>query len=173
MEYRNFLIAAALAVGLALPAQAAPIQATTEAGGKVLILVPLAITRIDDLSFGTVIPSPVSGTVFINAVTGARSVTGGVTAVPSDIGNRAYFGGAGSPNQLVVVAVTPPLQLTSTTNPADKIPVLALTLDGSPIRTIDATTRTFFFGIGGIIQINANQADGFYESTFDVTAIYL
>ncbi len=51
--------------------------------------------------------------------------------------------------------------------------MLALTLDGSPVRLIDPATRTFFFGLGGVIQINANQPDGIYQSTFDVTAIYL
>jgi hypothetical protein len=96
-----------------------------------------------------------------------------VTGVPSDAGQRAYFGGAGSPNQQVVISVDTPAQLVSTTNPADTIPVLAMTLDGSSIRTIDATTRTFFFGLGGVIQINANQPEGVYEATFDVTAIYL
>jgi hypothetical protein len=61
----------------------------------------------------------------------------------------------------------------STSNPADKIPVLAITLDGPVIRSIDPTTRTFFFGLGGVLQINANQPEGDYEATFNVTAMYL
>ena len=94
-------------------------------------------------------------------------------ATNSAAGQRAYFGGAGSPSQQVIVALTPPTDLTSTTNPADKIPVLALTLDGSAIRSIDPVARTFFFGVGGVLQINANQPEGLYEATFDVTAVYL
>ncbi|HYX46383.1 MAG TPA: DUF4402 domain-containing protein [Sphingomicrobium sp.] len=172
----KYIIAAAIAAastGVSSQAGAAPVHAPTDAHGKVLILVPLSLTKLADLDFGTVIPSPISGTVTINASTGARGLTGGVLDYPSDVGHRAYFGTAGSPSQLVFVAVTPPAQLTSTTNPSDKIPVLALTLDGSPVRMIDPVTRTFFFGLGGVIQINANQPDGTYESTFDVTAIYL
>jgi hypothetical protein len=138
-----------------------------------LILVPLTLTKLADLDFGTVIPSPVSGTVTINAKTGARGLTGGVSSYPSDVGHRGYFATAGSPAHLVLIEVDPPAELTSTTNPSDTIPVLALTLDGLPVRVIDPTTRTFFFGIGGVIQINADQPDGTYESTFDVTAIYL
>jgi hypothetical protein len=168
----KYVIAAALAA-TAVPAAAAPVSATTDAEGRALILVPLTLTKIEDLGFGSVVPSGVSGSVTINATTGARSFTGGVTGVPSDAGQRAYFGGAGSPNQQVVISVDTPAQLVSTTNPADTIPVLAMTLDGSSIRTIDATTRTFFFGLGGVIQINANQPEGVYEATFDVTAIYL
>ena len=169
-------IAAAIAVAAATaitPAAAAPVPAATEAHGKVLILVPLTITKLADLDFGTVIPSAVSGTVTINAKTGVRSFTGGAFSYPSDIGHRGYFGGAGSPNQQVFVALDPPAELTSTTNSSDKITVLALTLDGSPIRKIDPVTRTFFFGIGGVLQIDPDQPDGTYESTFDVTAVYL
>ncbi|CAA9506222.1 MAG: hypothetical protein AVDCRST_MAG44-1082 [uncultured Sphingomonas sp.] len=174
MDYRKLLVAAALAAGLSAPAQAVPVSAAPDATGRALILVPLTLTKIDDLAFGTIVPSAsVSGTVTINATTGARSVTGGVAAYPSDFGHRAYFGGAGSPNQQVIVAVTAPDELTSTTNSADKIPVLALTLDGSPIRSINPTTRTFFFGVGGVIEIGANQPEGLYESTFEVTATYL
>lgn len=172
MDYCKYLIAAAFAA-TAVPAAAAPVSATTDANGRALILVPLTLTKIDDIGFGTVVSSSVSGSVSINATTGARSVTGGVTAVPSDAGQRGYFGGAGSPNQQVVISVDPPSQLVSTTNPADTITVLGITLDGGAIRTIDATTRTFFFGLGGTLQINADQPEGLYEATFDVTAIYL
>jgi hypothetical protein len=172
VDYRKFIVATALAAA-AVPVGAAPVPATTNATGEAIILVPLTLTKLQDLDFGTMIPAAVSGTVTINAATGARSFTGGVTGVASAAGQRAYFGGAGSPSQQVIVALTPPVDLTSTTNPADKIPVLALTLDGLPIRSIDPVARTFFFGVGGVLQINANQPEGLYEATFDVTAVYL
>ena len=107
----------------------------------------------------------------INPTTGARSVAGGVTAVPSDVGQRAYFGGAGSPSQLVIVTVTAPAVLTNVAG--DTLDVLALTLDGPPLRTIHAVDRTFFFGVGGIILIGADQPEGVYTSDYDVTANYL
>jgi hypothetical protein len=164
------IIAAALAAA-AVPAAAAPVAAPTPGQGKALILIPLTLTKIDDLDFGTIVTSPVSGTVTINASTGARGVAGGVTAVASDAGHRARFAGAGTPNQQVIVVVTPPATLDNVSG--DTIPVLALTLDGSPIRTIDPVTRAFFVGVGGIIQINANQPEGVYQANFDVTANYL
>lgn len=162
-----FAIAALAATGVA----AAPVASPTPPSGRALLLIPLTLTKIDDLSFGSVIPSPVSGTVAINATTGSRSVAGGITAVPSDVGQRAFFGGAGSPNQLVIVTVTPPAVLTSVAG--DTLTVLALTLDGPPLRTIDPVDRTFFFGVGGIIQVGANQPEGVYTSDYDVTANYL
>jgi hypothetical protein len=156
---------------VAAPAAAAPVSASSPPPGRALILIPLTLVKTDDLRFGTLIPSALSGTAMINPITGARTVAGGVTAVASDAGQRAGFAGAGSPNQLVVISVTAPANLTSVAG--DTLPVLALTLDGPPLRTIDPVTRTFYFGVGGIILINANQPEGLYESTFDVTADYL
>ena len=161
--------AAAIALG-SVPAAAAPVQATNDSDGRALILVPLTLTKIEDLDFGAVIPSGSAGTVTINAATGARTFSGGVTGVASDAGFRAYFGGAGSPNQQVIVAISPPTDLVSAGG--DLIPVMGLTLDGPPMRTIDPIARTFFVGVGGTLQIAANQPEGEYSAEFWVTALY-
>ena len=50
--------------------------------------------------------------------------------------------------------------------------MLALTTDGGPIRSIDPATRSFFIGVGGILMFSANQPDGDYSATFEVTAQY-
>ena len=104
------LIGAGLAAAIALasaPAAAAPVQSLNDADGRALILVPLTLTKIEDLDFGGVIPSSSSGIVTIDAATGARTFGGGATGVPGDAGNRAYFGGAGSPNQQVLASGWP------------------------------------------------------------------
>jgi hypothetical protein len=170
VDYRKLLIAALTAGVAVAPMPASAATPAQNANGKALILVPLTLTKIDDLSFGSVIPSGVSGVVTINPTTGARTFAGGVTGVPSDLGNRAYFGGAGTPTQQVIVTINPPAQLTSAAS--DTIDVLGLTQNGSAIRTIDPVTRTFFVGIGGTVLIAANQAEGVYTGTFDVTANY-
>lgn len=172
MGYRKHLVAAAMAAAaVASPAAAAP--ATASASGRVLLLLPLQLTKVDDLDFGTVIKSSTSGTVALNANTGARSFAGGVTGVTTAGGHRALFAGAGTGGQQVVVFVIPPAQLTN--GSGDTIDVLALTIDnnGNPIRTIDPVTRTFFVNVGGILSIGANQPDGVYSAQFQVTANYL
>jgi len=151
-------------------AQAAPVLPDRNATGEALILVPLALTKISDLSFGSIIPSGLSGMVAIDASTGARTVAGGVIAYSTDPGNRAFFAGGGSPSQQVVITMTQPALLTSAAG--DTIPLLALTLEGSPLKIIHPVTRTFFFGVGGIIVVGANQPDGLYAATFTVTANY-
>lgn len=170
---RSLLIPAAALAALALataPAAAAPVPATTDSDGRALILVPLTLVKIDDLEFGSVVRSSAPGTVTINATTGARSVSGGVTGVTSDAGNRAYFAGAGSPNQQVLLALSPPTELTSAGG--DTIPVTGLTLDGPATRTIDPVTRAFYVGVGGTLQIAADQPEGDYNADFWLTAIY-
>ena len=172
MRVRQILCAAALAAiafGVA-PAGAAPVPASTNAQGRALVLIPLKLIKIDDLEFGSVVPSASSGFVTINAVTGARTFAGGVTGVASDAGNRAYFAGAGTPSQQVLLAISPPTELTSAAG--DTIPVLGLTLDGPPLRTIDPVTRAFYVGVGGTLQIAADQTEGDYNADFWVTAIY-
>jgi hypothetical protein len=166
---RRLICAASLAAVAAGATPAIAATPATQAGGKALVLIPLTLTKIQDLDFGSVVPSAVSGVVTINAASGARTFAGGVTLVPSDAGFRAYFGGAGTPGQQVIMTMNPPAQLTDVNG--DTIDVLGLTLDGPAIRTIDST-HAFFVGVGGTVQIAANQPDGVYTATFDVTANY-
>ena len=70
----------------------------------------------------------------------------------------------------MLIALSPPVLLTSGTG--DTIPVLGLTLDGAPMRTVDPVTRAFFVGVGGSLQIAANQPEGTYTADFWVTAVY-
>jgi Domain of unknown function (DUF4402) len=173
VDMRNFLIAAVIAAAaVPAPAVAAPLSNSAGASGRALLLLPLTLTKIDDLDFGTVVSSSTSGTVALNSTSSARTFAGGVTGAGA-AGHRAYFGGAGTGGQQVVVVVVPPTQLTSPNG--DTVDVLALTLDngGNPIRTIDPVTRTFYIGVGGILNIAANQPDGVYSATFTVTANYL
>jgi Domain of unknown function (DUF4402) len=170
LNYRNILIAAGLVAAASAPAAAAPVNASSSS--KALILVPLTLTKVDDLDFGTMVAPPAPGTVALDAATSARTYTGGVVGVASAPGHRGYFGGAGTPNQQVILTLVPPAQLTDTNG--DTIGVLALTLDnsGNPIRTVDATTRTFFVGVGGVLSLTANQPDGDYSATFQLLANY-
>ena len=56
MDPRKLLMALALA-SAAVPAAAAPVAAITNAGGRATLLIPLTLTKIDDLDFGTMVSS--------------------------------------------------------------------------------------------------------------------
>ena len=165
----KFLLALA-GLAIAAPAVAAPVSAPVPPQGRALLLIPLTLTKVQDIHFGSIVPSTTTaGFVSINATTGARTGSAGLTLMPTDVGQRGQFAGAGTPSQQVIMALTPPTELT---NPAgDTIPVLAMNLDGPTTRTI-AANSSFFVGVGGVIFIAANQADGLYSADYDLTADY-
>lgn len=137
-----------------------------------MVLQPLTLTKVRNLDFGTVIGSSAPGTVTINADTGSRSVGGGVIGAPNYPGNRGVFQGAGQSGQPVLLALSAPTLLISTTNAANILKVTGLRLDsGGATRTIDAT-QAFTVGVGGYFVIAANQPNGLYSASFDLTADY-
>ena len=172
MRSRSMILTAAAMATLATaqPAPAAPTAAASPPPARALILIPLTLTKVQDLHFGTIVPSTsTAGWVAINAVTGARTASAGLTLVPTDVGQRGEFAGAGSAGQKVFMDLTPPAELTSAAG--DKITVGGMTLDGSAMRTISAS-QSFFVGVGGTLFIAANQPEGLYSATYDLTADY-
>lgn len=157
----------ALAALAAAAASATPVSAP--ANGKAVLLIPLKLTKVQDLDFGTVITSASSGTVTIDPSTGARTSSGGVTEVTSAAGARALFDFAGTANQQVAFTVTPPATLND--GNGNSITVANLVLS-STTATVDPTTLVVEVGVGGTIDVAANQADGIYSNTFSVTANY-
>jgi hypothetical protein len=141
--------------------------ATAPAAAKALLLLPLSITKVDDLDFGTVVPSSSSGTVSIAADGSGQSVTGGVTAIPTGTESRALFAGAGSPGQTVNIFLAPPASLSD--GAGHTVPI-SLSLE-SALVTIDST-HAFSVGVGGTVTVSANQAAGTYKGTFTVLAQY-
>lgn len=158
---------------IATPSFAAPGQgkATAEVFG--VVLQPLTLTKVSNLDFGTVIGSAVAGAVTIDADTGARATSGGVIGVATYPGGRGVFQGAGTPSQPVILTLSSPALLTSTTNPADTLVVTSMSLDQGNLtnRTIDVTSA-FTVGVGGDFAIAAGQPNGLYSATFDLTADY-
>ena len=89
---------AAAAAASAMPAGATTgpqtVSPDRNAAGKALVLVPLTLTKIDDLDFGTIIPSATSGFVTINAVPYGSVSIDGVEIGDTPIVRRALPPGA-------------------------------------------------------------------------------
>jgi hypothetical protein len=168
VDHRNIHSAGALALAaISSPAVAAPVPATVDASGKATLLVPLTITKIADLDFGTVITSSSNGTISVPADGSAPTLTGGVTALASPAPSRAQFAGAGSPNEQVSLFLAPPATITD--GAGHSMPI-SMNLEATSV-TIDST-RAFFVGVGGTVTVGANQAEGLYSGTFTVLAQY-
>ena len=166
MDTRKFLIAAAMAAtAVASPAAAA---SSDTADSRALLLVPLTLTKVDDLDFGTIVSSPVAGTVTVNAASGLRSRAGGVTLVASAPGQRALFAWASTPGQQVTFDLSYPTTLDD--GSGNSVQIALLYLESSTAITDSAGAVQV--GVGGSLLISANQAEGTYSNTFSVTANY-
>ena len=153
----------------AVPAKAAPVAAPTRPTGRADLVRPLVVTKIQDLSFGTIIPrSDHLAVVVIDPRTGARS--GNATLVASDAGQRGYFEITGTPGHRVGVDLVWPPELISENG--DRIDLIALDLDGPIFRNLHAVTGIRNFGVGGRIEMAPDQPEGLYTATYDVIVWY-
>lgn len=163
------IAALAATIAVASPAFAQTTTVTAQATARGTVLLPLTLSNTQALDFGTVIASAALGTVTINADTGARTVGGGVAGVATYPGSRALFQGAGTNNQPVLLSYTSAVVLSN--GAATLSGTLVLDNGDSLARTIDAT-GSFAVGVGGTFNIAANQPNGLYSTTFDLTAEY-
>lgn len=131
------------------------------------IIAPIALSKVQDLDMGTVIPGATAGSVTLNATTGAQGITGGVVyASPS--GQPAQFAATGQPSHPFTISLnSSPITLTGPGG------TMSLALLASP-----SASSTFSGGgtaalnVGGTLSVGANQADGDYTGTFSLTVAY-
>ena len=170
---RHTLAGAAIVIALlgSTPAFAA---STAPMTSKALLLKPLTLTKLDDLDFGTIIPSGVAGGdyVTIDATTGARS-SPTATLVNTDQGHRARFASSGINNTFVFLELPPPPYAALTSASGDTLKLEYLKLDGSALRVLTPSSQVFFVGVGGEILVKPNQKEGVYTGTYTLTATYL
>lgn len=175
---RRLAIAAAIASAmLCAPVQAADHQGTAEA----VILRPLTLIKTADLDFGSLISGPTAGTVTVQAATGVRTTTGGVTPVGSGA-QRATFQGAAAIGLLVVMNGSSSVTLTRVGGGAAPMTASLNHIGGSGLATVSlpligsvtivaAGVQTFHSG--GTLTVPANQPAGSYSGTFTMTVNYL
>jgi hypothetical protein len=168
MRFTLSLAALAATLVVATPAVAQQASVTAEARG--VVLSPLTLTKVTDLDFGTVAASAAAGTVAVNATSGIRSVTGGVTAVPSTF-SRGEFTGLAQAATTVQLSLVPPTGglLYSGTN---SIAVSGMGFDSAGATRVVPAGGSFTANVGGNFAIAANQPNGTYSALFQVTADY-
>ena len=160
-------------VALSGPACAADSNVTANAA----IVRPNTLIKTDDLDFGTMISGTTGGTVSINAVTGARTTTGGVTPVGAGT-QRAIFQGTGG-ILLITVSGDTSVTLVRAGGGAPNMTaslVRAASTSGGGIALLGGTllpsgVQTYY--IGGTLTVPANQPEGDYSGTFTLTVNYL
>lgn len=168
---RNLLTFAALAAATAFASPAAAqVTASANADARALIIQPLTLVRVSDLNFGTIISTNAAGSVTVSNSGDTRSADGGAVLAPSGLVSRGLFQGQGTPGQLVVISTNFPGSLVNQSAPTESVGFTG-TVEGPLIRTI-GTSGAFQVGVGGTINLGANQLAGLYSAPFEVTADY-
>lgn len=165
------VIVGALALGAALfvpdSVRAAPMSSSA------LILKPFILTKLSDLSFGTIIRTGTPEFVQIDPDTGARTLSNETMRVSTDEGYRARFASSGFKNNLVLVKLVGPKNLVNSAGKLLKVTRLELDDDNRTVRQLSPASQVFFVGVGGEIYIRPDQEDGTYIGTYTLTATYL
>jgi hypothetical protein len=169
--FRPFVLRLLALFALLCPAaaQAAPVRAATPARGAVEILDPSTFIMLMELDFGLLTVTG-AGTAIVDSATDAVTTTGGVLLV------------GGAPHAARFKAVSPARNVVKIALP--KKAVTLTRIGGTETMTLDtwsingATTRNvvareqFEFRVAGTLHVNANQREGVYLGTFDVTINY-
>lgn len=160
---------------VALTSPAAAQSASTTGAGSITIVRPLTITKTSDMKFGTVTrPTTGSGTVTLSNA-GARSVSGGITALAAgDTPTAAAFNISGEGGQSI--SVTIPTSFTMA-NGADNLTVnttndLIGSAAAQTLSNAAGAAGTLAFAVGGSVAISSTQASGAYTGSFTVSAAY-
>ena len=153
----------------AAPASAVPIAASPKAKANVALIYPVTVVRKNDMDFGYLAVTT-AGTAIINPNTGALTTTGGVTAVGGSPRPATFIGAARSSAVVNIKVPNQPLTITRVGGTQTMI-VRDWTLQGADKRTL-ARLESFEFNVGATLVVGANQAEGIYTGTFDITVQY-
>lgn len=166
-----------------------PVAATATASAT--IVAPLTVVWVQDLSFGRIVPRPQAGTVTVDQVTGACTVTGPIL----EVGRCQYaqFAGMGTKNMNARIALTNVVNLIGPgqTMVLDNITLgtnstislagnanangrgVGLTKGGNAERyQITTDSGIYVLNIGGRLNVNANQEPGFYTGQIAISVQY-
>lgn len=158
-------------VALQAPAAAfaAPVAPVVNPSGRIALLHPLELIKQEDLDFGYV-GTIAGGTIVIDPDTNAVSATGGALML-GGTPHAALFTGAAQSSSVVVIRVPKqPITITRIGG-TETMTVTDFTLQGLDKRAVAAKV-SFDFRVGATLIVGANQPDGTYSGTFEVTVQY-
>jgi len=170
VRFFTLLAAGLLSLAAETPAFAARVGAATPARSRAEIAYPAQVRRLQDLNFGY-LSVTTAGTAVMNPNTDALTTTGGVVA-QGGFPYAALFE-AVSPRKGVVIVRLPKNPITLTrVGGTETMTVSSWTISGGGNSRNVASQEPFSFAIGGTLAVNANQAEGNYQGTFDVEVQY-
>jgi hypothetical protein len=183
MKNRILMIITSLFFLLSINTFAQSASATAEAHAYATIITPITLTKTADMYFGNIVAGTSAGTVIL-AVNDTRTKTGDVilpTATPGTI-TSAKFTTTGLAN--ATYAITLPSSINLSTNgdngngnghgnPHNDNDMIVNGFNSIPaINAGVLTDGSQDISVGATLNVNANQAPGEYQGTFNVTVCY-
>ena len=170
VRFLTLLAAGLLSVATAAPAFAAPVGAATPATSRAEIAYPAQVRRLQDLNFGY-LSVTTAGTAVMNPNTDALTTTGGVVALGRISLCRSFRSGFTAKGRRHRPPSKEPDHADARRRDRDDDGFQLDDLGGGNSRNV-AAQEAFSFAIGGTLTVNANQAEGAYQGTFDVEVQY-
>jgi len=146
-------------------AHAAPVNPDKQARGRVNIIAPAGVRKLEDLNFAT-LGVWGAGTAIINPNTDVMTTTGGVTYI-SGLAYAALFEAVSPVKNNVHIKIPNKVITVTRVGGTETMTVGNWTLSGAANRSV-VVKEPFSFKVGGTLTVNANQAEGLYLGTFDV-----
>ncbi|MBK8727438.1 MAG: DUF4402 domain-containing protein, partial [Holophagaceae bacterium] len=141
---------------------------TTTLTVTAVVIGPITIANTQALHFGTAVRGTVAGTIVLTPA-GVRSSTGGVTLMTgAPLATPASFTVTGNANSTFAITLPASAPLTSGAN---SLNASAFTSTPSLTGSLSAG-GTQSLAVGGTLNVAANQAEGDYAGTFNVTVAY-
>lgn len=148
----------------------AQVASSAPARAGLTIARPLALERLQNLEFGGLAVNG-AGTATVSATTGALTTTGGVSLLAGSP-QAARFRLTTSRATAVLIRVPTGTVILTRQGGTQTISITNWQFEGSAIRLF-GSNGSVTFGVGGRLNIPANQAEGVYSGSFDVTVNYL
>lgn len=171
-HYMTLALGAVLVMGLSQNASAQA-SASKSANGSAMIVTAIAISKVQDLSFGVIVSDATGGTVTVSE-DGTRSTSGPVLLTQSMTGStvqQAKFTVTGATDYVYTITLpTSAVTLTGTGTTPPTMTVDTFTSDPSGTGTLTLGTSTL--EVGAKLHVGAAQAAGAYTGTFSVTVAY-
>ena len=163
---RGALLAAALSLPVAAPSYAA----SADSDAETEILQPLTLTQISVLDFGSIVPSNVAGRINIRRNDGVCVAQGGAMLVGNNCQRGEFLIAGPSRQQVSVATAAAPITLWRSGGGAT-MTMDRVRINGGPNKRLNAAgERTFY--VSGRLLVGANQSEGVYDGTFNVTVDY-
>ena len=159
-------------LALAIAGAGSAIAATEQATSTGVVVAPIQITKMVDLSFGSFAAGASLGTVALGT-DGSRTVTGGVVGLGggSTAAQFDVVGQTGATYGITVVASA----LTSGANSMAFAPAVAVAAGAASTGVVATGTLTGgsqSIFVGGVLSVAASQAAGTYGGTINATVEY-